>query len=52
MNSLALIFLERHLNLKMSIVTSMSFRGDLVSRSHYIVVLLFKCSYLTNKNNI
>ena len=48
MNYLALIFPERHLNLKMIILTSFSFRGVLTSRSNFTRVFLFKCSYLNN----
>ena len=48
MNTLALIFSERHLNLKMIILTSFSFRGVLTSRSNYTMMFLFKCSYLNN----
>jgi len=35
MNSLALIFSERHLNLKVIILTSFSFRGVLTSGSNF-----------------
>jgi len=48
MNSLALLFAERHLNLKMIILTSFSFRSVLTSRSNFTLVFLFKCSYLDN----
>ena len=48
MNSLALLFSERHLNLKMIILTSFSFRSVLTSRSIFTIMLLFKCSYLDN----
>jgi len=48
MNYLALIFSERHLNLKMIILTSFSFRGVLTSRSNFTIVFLFKCLYLNN----
>ena len=48
MNSLAFIFLERHLNLKMIILTSFSFLGVLTSLSNFTIVFLFKCSYLNN----
>jgi len=47
-NSLAFIFSERHLNLKMIILTSFSFRSVLTSRSNFTIVFLFKCSYLNN----
>ena len=47
-NSLAFIFSERHLNLKMIILTSFSFRGVLTSRSNLTIGFLFKCSYLNN----
>jgi len=40
-NSLALIFSERHLNLKTNILTSFFFRGVLTSRSHLTTVCLF-----------
>jgi len=42
-NTLALIFSERYLNLKMIILTSFSFRGVLTSRSNSTMVFLFKC---------
>jgi len=48
MNSLVLIFSERHLNLKMIILTSFSFRSVLTSRSNFTIVFLFKCLYLNN----
>ena len=48
MSSYAFIFSERHLNLKMIILTSFSFRGVLTSRSNFTIVFLFKCSYLNN----
>jgi len=48
MNSLAFIFFERHLNLKMIILTSFSFRGVLMLRSNFTIVFLFKCLYLNN----
>jgi len=48
MSSLVFIFSERHLNLKMIILTSFSFRGVLTSRSNYTIVFLFKSSYLNN----
>ena len=48
MNSLALIFSEHHLNLKMIILTSFSFRSVLTSHSNFTIVFLFKCSYLNN----
>jgi len=48
MSSLAFIFSERHLNLKMIILTSFSFRIVLTSRSNFTIVFLFKCSYLNN----
>ena len=48
MNSLVLIFSERHLNLKMIILASFSFRDVLTSRSNFTIVFLFKCSYLNN----
>ena len=48
MSSLAFIFSERHLNLKMIILTSFSFRGVLTSHSNFIIVFLLKCSYLNN----
>ena len=47
-NFLALIFSERHLNLKMIILTSFYFRSVLTSRSNFTIVFLFKCSYLNN----
>ena len=48
MNSLAFIFSESHLNLKMIFLTSLSFRGVLTSRSNFTIVFLFKCLYLNN----
>jgi len=48
MSSLSFIFSERHLNMKMVILTSFSFRGVLTSRSNFQIVFLFKCSYLNN----
>jgi len=48
MNSLALIFSERHLNFKMIILTSFSFRSVLTSGSNFTILLLFKYSYLPN----
>jgi len=48
MSFLAFIFSERHLNWKMIILTSFSFRGVLTSRSNFTIVFLFKCSYLNN----
>jgi len=47
-NTLALIFLERHFNLKIIILTSFSFCGVLTSRSNFTIVFLFKFSYLNN----
>jgi len=42
-NSLALVFSEPHLNLKIIILTSFSFHGVLTSRSNFTTVCLFKC---------
>jgi len=48
MSSLVFIFSERHLNLKMIMLTSFSFRGVLTSRSNYTIVFILKSSYLNN----
>ena len=48
MNTLALIFSERHLNLKMIILTSFCVGGVLTSRSNSTMVFLFKCLHLKN----
>jgi len=48
LNALALIFTERHLNLKMIILTSFSFRSVLTSRSNFTIVFLLECSYHNN----
>jgi len=41
MNSIAFLYSERHLNLKMIILKSFSFHGVLTSRSNFTIVFLF-----------